>query len=264
MIKLSAYLNLVDTINELLSIQQAGALNLLDIINGVFGLIIVIFSVFIGIYIASKYFEYKDKIFLYIGFSWIGLNQGWWGPAISFITTITLGISLPDPLYFTISNIGVPVFAMIWMNAITDLMYEKNKKLILILYGVFVGIFDMLLFIALLTDPAWLGETTSPVDSKYGSIFGLYLIAIVASIMISGVIFASKSIKSGKSLNQLKGKFLLIAFILYFIGAIADALFDLGLITLPIIRTILILSGFLFYLGWIMPDAIKKKLIKEE
>ncbi|TXT67630.1 MAG: conserved membrane protein of unknown function [Promethearchaeota archaeon] len=235
-----------------------------EIVNGIFSLLIVILSVSIGSYIASKYFKYDDKIFLYIGISWIGLNQGWYPSCISFLTTIISGMPIPDPLYFLIGNIGVPPLAFIWMIAMTDLMFEKRKTGILSIYGVFVAIYEIILILFLFIDPTLIGETTSAVDVKYSSFFGLYLIAIILIIMITGILFAAKSIKSENVGNRLKGKFLLIGFITYFIGAMADALLNLNIILLPIIRIVSIFSGFMFYLGWILPDSIKNKFgIKE-
>jgi hypothetical protein len=228
---------------------------------------IVFFSVAIGIFIASRYFKYGDRNFLYIGFSWIGLNSGWWPTSVSFLTTIFLGIPLSDTLYFAIGNIGIPIFAMVWILAITELMYQEKKKLILLLYGLFVGFFEAFTLISLILYPSpnLLGEVKGPVDVEYETFYGLYLIAITFSIVLTGILFARKSLKSKKKVNQLKGKFLIVAFITYFIGAILDAIFPLSevIALLLIVRIALIVSGFLFYLGWIMPNAFKEKLIKE-
>lgn len=228
---------------------------------------IVLFSVTIGIFIATRYFKYGDRNFLYIGFSWIGLNSGWWPTSLSFLTTLILGTPLSDSLYFAVGNIGIPLFAMIWIFAITDLMYQEKKKLILLLYGLFVGIFEALTITSLIIYPFpnLLGKVKGPVDVEYAPFYGLYLIAITFSIVLTGIIFARKSIKSKKKINQLKGKFLIVAFITYFVGAIFDAMFPLSevIALLLIVRVALIISGFLFYLGWIMPNALKGKLIKE-
>jgi hypothetical protein len=71
--------------------------------------------------------------------------------------------------------------------------------------------------------------------------------------LISGILIARQSIRSEKPEIKLKGKFLLIAFILFVIGAFADAVLLLTVITLPIIRIILISSSVLFYFGFILP-----------
>lgn len=230
--------------------------------------LIVFFSVAIGLFIASRYFKYKEKNLLYIGVSWIGLNSGWWPTTVSFLFTLTTGNLIPEPLYILIGNIGIPIFAIIWMLAITDLMYEEKKQLILVIYLLFVAIFGVLTIVGLLLYPNIniLGTLNGPVDVEYETFYGLYLVAITFSIVLTGIIFARKSIKSKKKLNKLKGKFLIVAFIIYFLGAVLDALFPLSeiIILLLTVRIALIISGFLFYLGWIMPKALKEKILEDK
>ncbi|MHA1467605.1 MAG: hypothetical protein ACTSP6_05940, partial [Promethearchaeota archaeon] len=60
---------------------------------------------------------------------------------------------------------------------------------------------------------------------------------------------------------KLRGKFLMAAFISWTFGAIADAIIPLTVITLPIIRIILITSAIEFYIGFVLPDWIKKRLL---
>ncbi len=58
---------------------------------------------------------------------------------------------------------------------------------------------------------------------------------------------------------KLRGKFLLAAFILFLFGAILEMT-----ISFPGNRIILITSGILYYLGFIMPESLTKKLISNE
>ena len=76
-----------------------------------------------------------------------------------------------------------------------------------------------------------------------------------------GVLIAINSIKSDTPEIKLRGKFLLAAFISWSFGAIADATIPLTVITLPIIRIILITSAIEFYIGFVLPDWIKKRLL---
>ena len=62
-----------------------------------------------------------------------------------------------------------------------------------------------------------------------------------------------------------KGRFLFIAFILFGISAIFDAIIEMETTLLVIIRILLDFSSFFFYLGFILPSWCKKILsIKEE
>lgn len=251
----------------MINILNSYILNTEEFTLGLTASLIVLFSVAIGLFIASRYFKYKETNLLYIGISWIGLNSGWWPTTVSFLTTFTTGILIPDVLYFAIGNVGIPIFAMIWMIAITDLMYKEKRQSILVIYLIFVAIFEVLTIIGLILYPNinLLGKLNGPVDVEYETLYGLYLIAITFSIVLTGIIFARKSLKSKRKLNQLKGKFLIAAFIVYFIGAILDALFPLSelIALLIIVRLALIISGFLFYLGWIMPAVLKKRFVED-
>lgn len=226
-----------------------------------FSILVVIFSVFIGIYIASRYFKYGDKNFLFIGAAWIGLNQGWWPSSVSFLKTVITTEPLVDSLYFLIGNLGVPIFTLGWMYALTNLMYSNYKKQILIGFLVFTVFFEILLLTFLILDPTLIGEVKGAVDVEYTSIFSIILLSDVALVFLTGLHFGIKSIKSKNEATNLKGKFLLFAFIVYFIGAIADTM-PLSPLFVPIIRIMLILSGIAFYFGWVLPEPVKHIFLK--
>ena len=73
--------------------------------------------------------------------------------------------------------------------------------------------------------------------------------------------FSVKSIKVDDPEIKWKGKFLLIAWFSFTIGAILDAALPLTEITLIIVRLILISSSIEFYLGFFLPDQLAKRLI---
>ena len=76
-----------------------------------------------------------------------------------------------------------------------------------------------------------------------------------------GILIAINSIKSDTPEIKLRGKFLMAAFISWTFGAIADATLPLNFVTLPIIRIILITSAIEFYIGFVLPDWVKKRLL---
>ena len=47
------------------------ALEQIEILNGIFSLIFVVISTYIGIRIASKYLKYKQNELILVGFTWI-------------------------------------------------------------------------------------------------------------------------------------------------------------------------------------------------
>ena len=56
-----------------------------EILNGIFSLSIIIIFTILGLIIISRYFKHKRNIFIYVGFTWIGLAEPWYGSAISFL-----------------------------------------------------------------------------------------------------------------------------------------------------------------------------------
>ena len=74
----------------------------------------------------------------------------------------------------------------------------------------------------------------------------------------TGVTFALKTIKLDDPDMKLKGKLLLVAFPAFSVGALMDAAIPTTAVTLVIFRILLIISAFLFYGGFILPDWMKK------
>ena len=81
-------------------------------------------------------------------------------------------------------------------------------------------------------------------------------------MLIPGILIARESLKSEDREIKLKGRFLLIAFISWTIGALMDAALDPNIITLTIARLILISSAIEFYCGFLLPERIKKIFLK--
>ena len=108
------------------------------------------------------------------------------------------------------------------------------------------------------SDISMLGVLLSPTDIDFGSIFIIYLTVNLILFVTIGFLFAIKSLKMDDKRVKLRGKFLLLAFILFLFGAILELI-----ITFPQNRIILIISGILYYFGFIMPDKMVKRLISE-
>lgn len=238
------------------------ALTPIEIVNGILALIWVTISIIIGIIIASRYRKYKQNVLIYVGLSWIGIANGWFPTSISFILALTTGNGLTPVMYFFIGNAFIPATLFIWMIVITELMYKEKQKVILLIFAIIGVLFDIYLFYYLINDPSVIGELQGPVDVQYKSITALYLIFILLTTLVTGLLFAREALKSEKSETRLKGKFLAAAFISYTIGAITDAVAPLNLITLPLIRILLITSAIEFYIGWMLPEMIKDRFIK--
>lgn len=91
----------------------------------------------------------------------------------------------------------------------------------------------------------------------------LYAVFIVLTMLITEIIFGQSSLKSDNPEIKLKGKFLILAFVSWSIGAVLDAALPLNIMTLMLARIILILSAIEFYCGFILPNFVKRIFKKE-
>lgn len=76
----------------------------------------------------------------------------------------------------------------------------------------------------------------------------------------TGFMFSFKSLKASDIKVKWKGRFLFIAFSLFIVGAIFDAMIKMDEIKVIIIRSILILSSIFYYLGFLLPDRLAELL----
>ncbi len=229
-----------------------------EFLNGLTGLIYAVIVICVGLRIASKYFKYKQITMLYIGLGWIGFATPYYAVSLSFLSVLITGEPINDFLYFLIVVGFIPIFLLLWMAGFTELLYRNRQKIILIIYAIFGGIFEIIILYALFTDLTIIGVKEGPVDTNWSIIVILYFIPLILTIIITGFLLSFEPLKSDSPEIKLKGKFLLIAFILFTIGEIIDLILDV-----PITRIILMISSIAFYFGWIMPEKMKKRLLRK-
>jgi len=81
--------------------------------------------------------------------------------------------------------------------------------------------------------------------------------------LITGLLFVKESLRSENEEINLKGKFLLVAFITFAIGTTLDVIWaetPTGL-NITLARVFVIVAAFAFYMGFTLPRFIKKLFI---
>ena len=227
------------------------------VINGLFSLLFLIFSVIIGLKIALKYREYKQRTFILVGMTWITMSKPWWGSSISFLVYLINGVGISIVLYILINFSFISLVIILWLVALNDLTKIRKFKIIISAFIIYAIIFETLILYYLFTDISILGVLTDPVNIDLGLFLIVYLLIDLVIFIISGFHFAFKSLKSDKPEIVLKGKFLVLAFLIYLIGAALETI-----LSFPPLRLILIVSAIMFYIGFMMPEAIKKRFLK--
>ena len=242
-------------------------------ISGLTALIAVLISFLLGFIVLIKYFKTKQILIFNFFLCIIFTSSPWYPSGLGYLYWIITGEFLSYQIYVLIGTVGIPIAILAWLNVYLSTIKPKKKKLVLILYGIFSIIFELYLFYFLLLAPgapvdSLLGiiiDPTNPMDIDYKGFVLIFLGLSILTACITGFHFAAKSMKKEEpSEIRLKGKFLLIAFLFFGISAIFDALIEMDSLLLIIIRIILALAMFLFYLGFILPKWIKKILSIED
>ena len=237
-------------------------LTALEFMNGLFSLIFVVISTSIGIRIALRYLAMKERTYLLVGFTWVGLTTPWYPSTLSFLSILITGETLINELKLFLGMVFLPLTILFWMMAFTDLLYREKQKAILIVFIIIGVIFEVFYLYFLFTDPSVLGREAGPIDEDYTLIVTAFVLFYLIVAMITGTIFARVTMKSDNPEHKLKGKLLLAAFYSFGIGAVLDILSPLSVIILIAARIVLISSAFEFYGAFILPNWMKKLLLK--
>ncbi|MFO7797291.1 MAG: hypothetical protein ACQERB_17000 [Promethearchaeati archaeon] len=239
-------------------------LNTLQLLQGSFTLVFVLISVILGFLIISKYFKYGRRQYLLVGITWILLVSPYWPDAISFLLILFTRAKLHEPTYFFIANAFIAPIHITWILVITDFIYKDKQKFILPVVIVEAIAFEILFLIFFFIDPYFIGTPQSnPFVVEWNLFIDLYLIISIALFLITGLLFARESLKSDSKEIKYRGWFLIFAFITFTIGTLIDVILELNEITIVIARLFVIIAAFCFYLGFTMPNFMKKLLIKE-
>ncbi|TFG30137.1 MAG: hypothetical protein EU532_01495, partial [Promethearchaeota archaeon] len=180
------------------------------VINGLFSLLFVVFSVIIGLKIALKYREHKQRTLILVGITWITMSKPWWGSSVSFLVYLFNGVGISIVLYILINFSFISLVIIVWLIALNDLTKIRKFKAIISIFIIYAIIFEALILYFLFMDISVLGELTDPVNIDLGIFLIAYLLIDLFIFIISGFHFAFKSLKSEKPEIKLKGKFLVL------------------------------------------------------
>jgi hypothetical protein len=239
------------------------ALNPTDIINGSLSLILVMISFLVAVRILTKYFQTKERIFILVGISWIGVVSPWYSSSGAFLYYLFTQFEISDALYLFLGLFFIPITITVWVVAVSFLLNINKKKLLWVFYIILGALFEVFLLFSIFTNNTELLMTERPgiFDISYSIIVTIYLFINMLTFFIAGILFAKESLSSESKELKLKGKFLLLAFLIYLIGAILDGTLQLTAGSLIITRILLMTSAILFYLGFFFPNFVKNLFI---
>ncbi len=246
-------------------------LTYIQLMSGLGSLIFAILSIIIGVKILLHYFTVKKKEglkrkeFISVGLTWIFLSSAWWGGGFCFLSILLFQYAFETPFYLFLAISFIPFALIFWLYSFYHLYLKSRFKLqsnvplyfVIICCLIYWSIIITLLFYDYRLVGSYLFFQTRP--ALLPLLFNI--IAIIISL-ITGVLLALQNIKSDKKKIVWKGRFLLISFIMFTIGALLEVIMPLTPIGLILVRLLLILSAFGYYLGFLLPMFLEKWLIK--
>jgi hypothetical protein len=230
------------------------SLTTIDITIGIITIIYVLITLIIGIRIASNYFKYHKNIFLFIGVAWLGMSFPLIPDVLEPIfifTQPTISDQSLLLLYAIFNVILLPIFVALWLHALMQL---------LAIFVILALLYEVYLIYSSITDFHLLGTISSPYHIVWSIIVDLLLLSSLSVVLITGFIFAGGSLKAEDKEVKLKGKLLMFAFSLFVLGAGIDALFTTDISNI-IARSLMVVSSFSFYIGFILPKWVKRYLL---
>jgi len=241
------------------------ALTPFEIFYGSFTLLSVVISTILGILIALKYKKYGKVDYLAVGITWLLLASPYWSDAIQFISVTIGGIQIPTNLYYFLANAFIAPMYITWIYTLTNILFVKRKKILLIIFSIIAVAFETLFLIVFFINPSLIGEQKSAFVVEWAIWIQIYLLFSIGLLLVTGFLFARATLKSGQKDVRLKGIFLLIAFVSFTVATVIDVV---GAdspteITIMLARTFLIISSSCFYIGYTLPKFVKNLFIKE-
>jgi hypothetical protein len=236
-----------------------------EMLYGALTFIAVIISVLLGILISFKYVKFKKIDFLLVGLTWIFLVSPYWSDALQFIATTIFGVAISADLYFFIANAFIAPIHVIWIYAISNFLFPQRKKTIVALFSIEAVAYEGLFLVLFFLNPTLIGDQKSFFVVEWAIWIQIYLLISIALFLITGFLFVRQSLKSKNKELILKGRFLIVAFLLFTAAALIDVI---GAdspteLTIFLARTFLIVSSICFYIGFTLPHFIKGLFIRE-
>ena len=233
-------------------------------LSGLFGFLAVIISWFFGVIVLYKFIKTREKQLFYFFLAIIFIISPWYPSGLGYIYWLFTRQEIAYQVYVLLGTIGVPIALYSWLQIYMPALHPKKKDLVTIIIICLSIVFYIYLFYFVFFAPGApidgvIGIKRNPVDIDYK---GFILVFLAISLLISTITGNDFSIVSLKVKDnpaiKWKGRFLIISFNLFAIGAFGDGFIPLTPVTLIIFRTFMMISSTTFYIGFILPKWMRK------
>ncbi len=237
-------------------------------LSGLFGLITILIAWFYSIIVLYKAIKEKQKILYYFFFAVMFTMSPWYPSGLGYLYWLITREVFEYPFYVLLGTIGVPFALYSWLQIYLPALHPNKKEIVTISTIIFSIVFYVYLIFFLFIAPGapvdeLIGIKRNAIDIDYK---GFVLVFLAFSLLVSTITgndFSIASLKVKDPAIRWKGRFLILSFNLFAIGAIGDGFIPLTPITLIIFRSFMLLSSTFYYIGFIMPKWMKKILSLE-
>ncbi len=237
-----------------------------QLLQGMLGLLWVLIAVIVGMRILLKSNKLKRKDLIGFGLTYICVSSAWWGSIIQFLSVGLFSIEIQEAPYLFIANVFIPLGLIPWIYAFSTAIIPYRRKEALIITSIIAIVWETVLIILMLTDNVFLvGELNQNniLDFSYGDVMRYFVIGGILIFLLTGAYFSYESATLDDLEIKWKGRFLLLGWISFAIGAALDAFIKgHSEISLIITRVILISSSIEYYLGFFLPTSLREFLIR--
>jgi hypothetical protein len=237
---------------------------ILEIVQGTLSLVYIFITLLLSVLFIIKYIRIRQTELLLVGIALVGLAGPWFTEAFSFLTIIITSGTLSDGFYLNIVIITyiimtafTPFAIMCWLFAITNLLDIKNRKIVLLIFMVVFILFEVIFFVLLSIDIAYIGTFTDLFNYQESLFVSVFNIAVMLVVLITGILFFRASVRSEKAEIKLKGRLILIGLIMFLIGGFIPYII-FSLVSLVIARIFLVFSSVTLYMGFLLPNWVKR------
>lgn len=232
---------------------------------GTIGVLYIAFMIIMGIKTAIRYLELKDKIFLYAGWSFIGLGLPWMGEAINFIGLLLFDQVLSIEMWLLFTLVNIPVSQIIFILFVMRLLdlNPKTKKVIASIYIIYWVIIEILFLILIFTNPALLATYINEYQLDWTPFAGLILIISTILVVIFYSLIGVHYWKSEDKKLHTQGKLIVISALIFIFSASLEVVFAPITPIIILSRVLGIIFATIFYAGFIMPKWAERIFLKD-
>ncbi|MFO8020250.1 MAG: hypothetical protein R6U96_16620 [Promethearchaeia archaeon] len=237
-------------------------------VSGLTAFIALLIGFLLGSVVLYKSIKTREKVIFLFFLCVIFTLSPWFPSGGGYIYWLITDELITYQFYVILGTAGIPIAIIAWLYVYKFNIYPEKGNTLITIYILFSLIFELYLFYLTLLAPdapvkGLLGiiSSTNPTDIDYKGLVLVFLGVSIITACSTGLHFSIKSMKIEKNPElQWKGRFLFIAFILFGFSATMDAIIDMEIWLLLIVRTFLMLTIFFFYLGFILPKWVKSIL----